>query len=222
MALDNLETMVMPPEVSTTDQISATDARVQGNLLRESDHKFANHPDHLELTKLCYNAGLAKTVEKRQHFTTLDDTELDRLKGSCREYNLPRSDQSSQVKGWIRGNTKIGPVLDVIVCHHQGRYGVEIMIESLFGDNTSSWVRIVDGLNKYVTEMSEETHVESIGETRLQGNLSRKQNHNRHQIQRFSFVSIPYHERKWIDVEQGTFDPNCLEVAKIDDQIAAT
>ena len=35
VALDNLETMDMPPEVSTTDQNSPTDARVQGNLLRE-------------------------------------------------------------------------------------------------------------------------------------------------------------------------------------------
>ena len=31
-AFDNLETMVMSPEVSTTDHISPTDARVQGNL----------------------------------------------------------------------------------------------------------------------------------------------------------------------------------------------
>ena len=76
---------------------------------------------------------------------------------------LPRSDQSSQVKGWIRGNTKIGPVLEVMVCHHQGRYGIEVMIESPFGDKTCSWVRIVSGINNYMTEMSEETHVESIG-----------------------------------------------------------
>ena len=38
------------------------------------------------------------------------------------------------------------------------------MIESLFGHKTCSWVRIVNGINKYVTETSEETHVESIGE----------------------------------------------------------
>ena len=61
-----------------------------------------------------------RLLRKGQYFTTLDDTELDRLGGSCREYTLPRSDQSSEVKGWIRGNTKIGPVLDVIICHHQG------------------------------------------------------------------------------------------------------
>ena len=47
------ETMVMPPEVSTTDQISPTDARVQGDLLREYEQTFANLPEHFQLTKLC-------------------------------------------------------------------------------------------------------------------------------------------------------------------------
>ena len=28
-------------------------------------------------------------------------------------------------------------------------------------------------------------------------------------------LSIPYHERKWIDVEPGTFDQNCLEVSEL-------
>ena len=50
------------------------------------------------------------------------------------------------------------------VSYHQGRYGVEIMINSLFGDGTRSWVTIVNGRNKCVTEMSEETHIEDIRE----------------------------------------------------------
>ena len=78
------------------------------------------------------------------------------MKGSCREYTLPGSEEASRVREWIRGNTKIGPVLDVKVCYHQGRYGVDIMIESLFRDRTVSWVRIVNGINKYVIETSEE------------------------------------------------------------------
>ena len=57
---------------------------------------------------------------------------------------------------------KIGPVLDVKVCYHQGRNGVEIMIESLFRNRTVSWVRIVNGINKYVTETSEEIIVASV------------------------------------------------------------
>ena len=65
---------------------------------------------------------------------------------SCREYTLPRSEETSRLGGWIRGNTKIGPVLDVKVCFDQGRCGVEKMIESLFRDRTVSWVRIVNGI----------------------------------------------------------------------------
>ena len=72
-AAENLETMLMPPETSTENQTSQTDARVQGNLSREYEQKFADLPDHAKLTKLCSSAGLAKTVEKGQYFTTLDD-----------------------------------------------------------------------------------------------------------------------------------------------------
>ena len=60
-----------------------------------------------------------------------DDDALDDMKGSSREYTLLRSEESSHVRGWIRGSTKIGPVLDVKVCYHQGRYGVEIMIQEM-------------------------------------------------------------------------------------------
>ena len=41
------------------------------------------------------------------------------------------------------------------------------MIESLFGDGTCSWIMIVNGINKYETEMTEETqddHIDYIGE----------------------------------------------------------
>ena len=165
VAPNDSETMVMSTESSTTNQTVPTDERVQGDLLRDDEQQFVTLSVNLQLTKLCSNAGLANTVEKGQYFTTLDDTELDELEGSCREYTLLRSDQSPQVKGRIRGNSKIGPVLDVMVCYLQGRYGVEIKINSLFGDGTRSWVRIVNGTNKYVTEMSEETHIEDIGES---------------------------------------------------------
>ena len=65
------------------------------------------------------------------------------------------------MRGWILGDTKTGPVLDVKVCVHQGRYGIEVMIESLFRDRTVSWVRIMNGINKYITETSETISLES-------------------------------------------------------------
>ena len=48
------------------------------------------------------------------------------------------------------------------VCYHQGSYGVEIKIQSLFRDRTVSWVRIVNGINKYVTETSETISLERV------------------------------------------------------------
>ena len=45
----------------------------------------------------------------------------------CREYTLLRDQETSRARGWIRGNTKIGPVLDVKAYFHQGRYRIDIM-----------------------------------------------------------------------------------------------
>ena len=58
------------------------------------------------------------------------------------EYTLPRDDKSTDPKGWIQRNTKIGPVLEVTTSYLQGKYGVEITIESVNKDNSHSWVRI--------------------------------------------------------------------------------
>ena len=71
-----------------------------------------------------------------------------------REYTLPRDEDSSEPKGWIRGNTKIGPVLEVTTSYLQSKYGVEIILESLNKDNSHSWVRISHGLNKLVTNLN--------------------------------------------------------------------
>ena len=50
---------------------------------------------------------------------------------TCREYTLQRDGKSSDPEGWIRGNTKIGPVLEVTTSYVQGKCGVEIKIESI-------------------------------------------------------------------------------------------
>ena len=73
---------------------------------------------------------------------------------TCREYTLPRDEKSSDPKGWIRGNSKIGPVLEVTTSYVQGKYGVEIRFMSKNKDNPHSWVRISHGLNKLVTDLS--------------------------------------------------------------------
>ena len=182
--------------------------------MREYDQKFAELPEQQKLTKLCSDAGFSKNLEKGQFFIALDEEGPDEMRTSCREYTLPRSDQSSHVREWIRGNTKIGPVLDVKVSFHQGRYGVEIMIESLFRDRTVSWVRIVNGINKYVTETSEEIPVASV-EKGCTGKPVAKAKPRPMPTLTLSPMSIPYRERKWIDVDPGKFNQGCFEVSKL-------
>ena len=67
---------------------------------------------------------------------------------------MPRDEDSSEPKGCIRGNTKIGPALEVTKCRLQGKYGVEIRIKSMNRDNSHSWVRISHDLNKLVTNLN--------------------------------------------------------------------
>ena len=77
---------------------------------------------------------------------------------ACREYTLPRDESLSEPKGWFRGNTKIGPVLEVTTCCPQDKFGVEIRIMSVNKDNFHSWVRISHGLNKLVTDLNNKEH----------------------------------------------------------------
>ena len=85
------------------------------HLLRDHEHKFEQPLEDQKLFKLCSDVGL-KIVVKGQFFITLDEEEgPDEMMNLCREYTLPRSEEASRVRGWILGNTKIGPVLDVNV-----------------------------------------------------------------------------------------------------------
>ena len=84
---------------------------------------------------------------------------------TCREYTLPRDEKATNPKGWIRGNTKIGPVLEVTTSCLQGKYGVEIRIESVNKDNSHSWVGISHGLNKLVTDLIDKEYDDNEQET---------------------------------------------------------
>ena len=62
---------------------------------------------------------------------TKDTAEISQFHAvACREYTLPR-EEASQPKGWIQGNTTIGPVLEVATCCLNGKYGIEIRISSV-------------------------------------------------------------------------------------------
>ena len=97
------------------------------------------------------DAGFLSVVEIGQHFMTKDIGEQF-YAVPCRGHTLPRDDGSSQPRGWIQGNTKIGPALEVTTRCLHGKHGVEIRIWSLSEDNTHSWVRISHGSIKFVMD----------------------------------------------------------------------
>ena len=109
----------------------------------------------------------------------------------CREYTMPQCEKKTRAKGWILKNARIGPVLD------EDRYSIEVLIESLFRDRTASWVRIVSGIDKYVTEAmpaKEEEH-------RASRRLVAKDRPRFKPAVTLSSVSIPVRDRKWTDTE---------------------
>ena len=97
------------------------------------------------------DARFIHVVEIGQYFMT-NDTGEQFFARACREHTLPRSDGSSQPKGWIQGNTRIGPVLEITTSYLYGKYGIEVRIWSLSEDNSQSWVRISHGTNKFVID----------------------------------------------------------------------
>ena len=76
-----------------------------------------------------------------------------------------------------------------------------------------SWIRIVNGINKYVTKTSEEIPIASVRNAST-GKPVAKAKPRPKPTFTFTRVSIPYHERKWIDVDPGKFSQGCFEVSK--------
>ena len=109
------------------------------------------------LSKFCKEAGFMRVVEVGQYFVTKDTGDLRQFQSvACREYTLPRDDRASQPKGWIQGNMRIGPVLEVTTSCHHFKYGIEIRIESVNQDDSHSWVRISYGTVQYVIDSIED------------------------------------------------------------------
>ena len=116
------------------------------------------------------------------------------------------------VRGWIRKDTRIGPVLNILVCYRDDRYSIEVQVPSLFHDDTVSWVRIVNVIDGYVTESMPSAREE---DTALGKPIAKARPRQKPTVTLTS-VSIPVLERKWIDVEtQRSHDQKCYEVSKV-------
>ena len=88
------------------------------------------------------------------------------------------------------------------------------MIESSFRDRTVSWVRMVNGINKYVTETSEEISVGKRWEQEVHGKPVAKAKPRPMPTLTLTHVSTPHRERRSIDVDPGKYSQGCFEVSK--------
>ena len=73
----------------------------QNLLLQRSEERIESLSQTDKVSKFCMDAGFISVVEIGQYFMTKDNGEQFYAK-ACREYTLPRSDGSSQPKGWIQ------------------------------------------------------------------------------------------------------------------------
>ena len=156
--------------IKTEFPLDSDDPAYKIFLLQQYGERIEKLSQQDKLRKFCMDAGFRSVVENGQHFMTKDTGDLTQFNTvACREYTLPRNDGSSQPKGWIQGDTKIGPVLEVATSYLHGKYGVEIRIMSLNRDNTHSWVRISHGSNKFVMNLN--NNVTEIPENQLSKNM---------------------------------------------------
>ena len=115
--------------IKTDVPLDCDDAANQNFLLEQYGERIEKLSQQDKLSKFCMDAGFLSVVENGQYFMTKDTGDLTQFHAvTCRKYILPREDEASQPKGWIQGETKIWPVLEVATSYLHGKYGVEIRI----------------------------------------------------------------------------------------------
>ena len=120
-------------------------------------------------------------------------------------------------------------MLEVTTSYFQGKYGVEIRIESVNKDNSHSWVRVSHGLNKLVTDLSnkedddneQETSEMQFEDFALKTNVlafasrsNAKAKPRRCTLACSSTRTVPIGERFWTDIEPETYSSIAYTVSK--------
>ena len=174
-----------------------------------------------KLSKFCKEARFMSVVEVGQYFVTRNASEFLHAV-ACREYTLPRDDPASEPKGWIRGNTRIGPILEVTTSFQHFKFGVEVRIQSVNEDNSQSWVRISYGTVRYVNnyikydtqslaDPQEEEYVPTSSGVVAARSKAKAKPQPREST---GTTTIPLSERVWIDIEPSKPDLESYNLSK--------
>ena len=150
----------VPSVIKTDVLLESDDLSHKDLLLQKYGERIEKLSQQDKLSKFCMDAGFLNVVEIGQYFMTRDTAEFSQFTDAVarREYTLPRDEEASEPKGWIRGNTKIGPVLEVATCCLHGKYGVEIRIMSMNKDNSHSWVTKLNNNEQETSEVQFEEY----------------------------------------------------------------
>ena len=217
---------LVPSVIKTNVPLNNDDPAHKEFLSQSKSERIEKLSQQDRLSKFSFDAGFLNVVEIGQYFMTKDTAEFSQFAEpvTCREYTLPRDEKSTDPKGWIRGNTKIGPVLEVTTSFLHGKYGVEIRIKSMNKDNSHSWVRISHGSNKFVMDPNNndtEVPEDQLEEQALQLNVKdfayrskAKAKPQRREPAGYSPSIIPMNARNWIDVEPVNHSLSAYEVSK--------
>ena len=99
-----------------------------------------------KVSRFCMEAGFMRVVEVGQYFMTKDTGDFRQFRSvACRECTLPQDDPAFQPKGWIQGNMRIGPVLEVTTVFNTANMGLKF--------ESGLWVKIILNLgSEYLME----------------------------------------------------------------------
>ena len=175
-----------------------------------------------KLSKFCKEAGFMSVVEVGQYFVTRNASEFLLRSVACREYTLPRDDPASEAKGWIQGNTRIGPILEITTTFQHFKFGVEVRIQSVKEDNSQSWVRISYGTIRYVnnyikynTHNFASSYEEKAEPASSEVIAARSKAKAKPQPRESSgTTTIPLSERIWIDIVPSKQDLDSHNLSK--------
>ena len=121
-------------EIKTEFSLQNDDLSHHKLLWQQYEERIRSLSQEKKVSKFCKEAGFMRVVEVGQYFITKDTGEQFFAR-ACREYTLLRDDPASQPKGWIQGNMRIGPVLEVTTSFQYGKHGIEI--------RSCLWVKII-------------------------------------------------------------------------------
>ena len=190
-------------------------------LLRKYFQQVESLSPENRLSKFCKEARFMSVVEVGQYFVTRNANEFLHTI-ACREYTLRRDDEASQPKGWIQGNTRIGPILEVTTSFQHFKFGVEVRIQSVNEENSQSWVRISYGTVRYVNnyikydtqslaDPQEEEYVPTSSGVVVARSKAKAKPQPREPT---GTTTIPLSERVWIDIEPSKQDFESYNLSK--------